>query len=123
VVSIQQLWSKHLTLWFPGVVCCGVAFPPDQVLQLAPLAEETVSHDGLDFIFCLALDHLWGRWIVIGSMFWGFMIRGQQRGVEDVMNGPGWGEPKLISDRWHLLGDDEGAMTFGGKFARLIGEG
>jgi hypothetical protein len=68
-------------------------------LQLAPLATEAVSHDGLDFVFCLALDHLWGRRIVIGSVLRSFVIRSQQGGMEDIMDGPGGGEIQLISDR------------------------
>jgi hypothetical protein len=76
MISIQELWSEHLTCWFPGVICCGVALPLNQVLQLAPFAKEAVSHDGLDFIFCLALDHLRGRQVVIGPMFRSFVIGG-----------------------------------------------
>jgi hypothetical protein len=58
-----------------------------------------MPHDGLDLIFCLTFDRLWGRWIVIGSMLRSFAIRSQQGGVEDVMDGPGRGETQLISDR------------------------
>jgi hypothetical protein len=76
MIGIQELRSEHLTHWFPGVICCRVALPPDQVLQLVPLAKEAMPHDGLNLIFCLALDQLWGRWIVIGPVFQGFMIRG-----------------------------------------------
>jgi hypothetical protein len=99
VVGIQQLWSEHLTFWFPGVIGCGIALPSDQVLQFMPLAKEAMPHDGLNFIFCLAFDHLRGWRIVIGSMFRSFMIRGQQGGMKDVMDGPGRGKTQLISDR------------------------
>jgi hypothetical protein len=68
-------------------------------LQFVPPAEEAMPHDGLDFIFCLAFDHLWRRWIVIGSVFRSFTIGSQQGGMKDVMDGPGGRETQLIGDR------------------------
>jgi hypothetical protein len=58
-----------------------------------------MPQDGLDFILCLPFDHLWGRWIMIGSVFRSLAIRSQQGGVEDVMDGPGRGKAQLISNR------------------------
>jgi hypothetical protein len=50
-----------------------------------------VSHDGLDFKFFFSIDHF-GRWAVeVGPVFFCFVIGGEERGVKDVMNGPGWG--------------------------------
>jgi hypothetical protein len=58
-----------------------------------------MPHDGLNFIFCLAFDHFWRRWIVIGFVFHSFTIRGQQQGVKDVMDGSGWGKAEPIGNR------------------------
>jgi hypothetical protein len=58
-----------------------------------------MSHDGLDFIFCLTFDHLWRRRVMIGSMLRSFAIGSQQGGMKDIMDGPGRGETQLISDR------------------------
>jgi hypothetical protein len=64
-----------------------------------PLTEEAMPHDGLDLILHLTLDHFWGRWVVIGSVFRSFVIRSQQGGMEDIMDGPGGGETQLVGDR------------------------
>jgi hypothetical protein len=58
-----------------------------------------MPHDGLDLILHLAFDHLRGRWVVIGSVFCSFVIRSQQGGVKDVMDGPGGGKAQLIGNR------------------------
>ena len=42
--------------------------------------------------------------------------------MKDVIDGPGYRELELISNRRHLFDDNEGAMTFGCKFWRLIRE-
>ena len=39
------------------------------------------------------------------------MIRGQQGGMEYVMNGPGWGEFQFIGHGGHSLEDGKGAVT------------
>jgi len=82
-----------------------------------------VPHDGLDLIFFCPSNQLWRRAAVVGAVLHSFVIRSQQGGMEDVMNGPGWGEVELISHRRYSFGDVEGSMTFGGQFARLIREG
>ena len=83
----------------PRVVCIGVSFPFDEVLELSFTSEVTVINDGLDFIFFGVFDKVrrWSR--VVGPMFRGFAIRGQEGGVEDVMNGPGCRELQLVRDR------------------------
>ena len=64
VVSLEELRSEHLIRSFPHVVCCGVALPPYQVLQLMPLTKESMSHDGLDFVFLLPVDHFPRWWLM-----------------------------------------------------------
>ena len=77
---------------FPRVVCIGIALPLDKILKLSFTSEVTVINDGLDFIFFGVFDKVrrWPR--VVGPMFYGFTIRGQEGCVEYVMNGPGCGE-------------------------------
>ena len=56
------------------------------------MSEVTVINDGLDLVFFGIFDKVrrWPR--VVGPMFYGFMIGGQEGCVKDVMNGPGRGE-------------------------------
>ena len=78
VVGLEELWSEHLTRSFPRIVCCGVALPPHQVLQLVPFTKETVSHDGLDLVLLFSVDHL-GWWLVeIDPVFRSFSVSCQQ---------------------------------------------
>jgi hypothetical protein len=83
------LGGKHLFLGFPCIVCCGIALPPYKVLEFAPSAEEAMPHDGLNFELLLSVHHFW-RWAaIVDPMLFRFVIGGQQRGVEYVMDGPG----------------------------------
>ena len=77
---------------FPCVVCIGVAFPFNEVLELSFTSEVSVINDGLDLVFFGVFDKVrrWPR--VVGPMFHGFAIRGQEGRVEHVMNGPGRGK-------------------------------
>jgi hypothetical protein len=84
---------------FPRVVCIGVSFPFDKVLELSFTSEVTVINDGLDLIFFGVFDKVrrWPR--VVGPVFCSFAIRGQEGCVEDVMDGPGCGKLQSICDR------------------------
>ena len=84
---------------FPCVVRIGVSFPFDEILKLSFTSKMTVINDGLDFVFFGVFDKVrrWPR--VVGPVFCGFTIRGQEGRVEDVMDGPGRGELQLIRDR------------------------
>ena len=84
---------------FPCVVCIGIALPLDKILKLSFTSEMTVINDGLDFVLFGVFDKVrwWPR--VVGPMFCGFTIRGQEGRVKDVMDGPGCGELQLICDR------------------------
>jgi hypothetical protein len=59
---------------FPAIVCIGVALPLDQVLLLLPSAVISLVQNGLDFVFLLSIDDVWGRFKVIGPMFGGFSV-------------------------------------------------
>jgi hypothetical protein len=77
---------------FPCVVCIGILFPFDEVLELSFMAKVTVINDGLDLIFFGIFDKVrrWPR--VVGPMFCSFVIRGQEGRMEDVMDGPSYGK-------------------------------
>ena len=78
VVGLEELRSEHLIRSFPRIICCGVALPPYQVLQLAPFAKEPVSHDGLDLVFFFSVDHF-GRWLVeVGPVLRSLLVPRQQ---------------------------------------------
>ena len=89
----------YMVSCFPRVVCIGVSFPFDEVLELSFTSEVTVINDGLDFVLFGVFDKVrrWPR--VIVPVFCGLAIRGQEGCVEYVMNGPGRGELQLICDR------------------------
>ena len=84
---------------FPRVVCIGVCFPFDQILELPFTSEVTVINDGLNLVFFSVFDKV-RRWsCVVSPVFYGLTIRGQEGRVEDVMNGPGCRELQLICNR------------------------
>ena len=64
---------------------------------------EAVIDDTFYFIFRFSSDKVrqWPR--VVGAMGLVFMIGGQEGGMEDVMDGPGYGELELIGDRCFAL--------------------
>ena len=118
----DQLWGEHLIEGFPGVVRLWVILPFDQVLEFAPLAMEAMVSNGLDFVFLFSIHYLRGRFHKVGPMLFRFAIRRQQAGMEDVMDGPGWGKLELISNWRNSLIDNEGTMTFRGQLGASIGE-
>ena len=77
----------------PCVVCIGVAFPLDKILELLFSSEKTVINDSFNFIFFGVFNKVrrWPR--VVSPVFYSFAIRGQEGCVEDVMDGPGCEEP------------------------------
>ena len=84
---------------FPCVVRIGVSFPFDEILKLSFTSEMTVINDGLDLVFFGVFDKVRGWPRVVGPVFCGFAIRGQEGCMEDVMNSPGCRELQLIRDR------------------------
>jgi hypothetical protein len=58
----------------PAIVCVGVALPLDQVLLLLPSAVISLVQNGLDFVFLLSINDVWGRFKVIGPMLGGFLV-------------------------------------------------
>ena len=87
----NKLGRKYLVRGFPCVVRFWIPLPFDEILKLLHLPEMAVTPDLFYFEFCFAFDHVRRGPHVVGSMFHCFVIRGQQGGMEDVMNGPGWG--------------------------------
>ena len=84
---------------FPCVICIGIAFPLDKILELSFTSKMAVINDGLDLVFFGVFNKVrrWPR--VVVAVFYGFAIRGQEGCVEYVMNGPGCGELQLVCDR------------------------
>jgi hypothetical protein len=58
----------------PAIVCVRVALPLDQVLLLLPSAVISLVQNGLDFVFLLSIDDVWGRFKVIRPVFRGFSV-------------------------------------------------
>ena len=47
--------------------------------------------DGLDFVFLFPINDVWGRTWKTVPILTSLLERRQEAGVEDVMDGPGWG--------------------------------
>ena len=92
MIGLDQCGRVYMVSCFPCVVCIGVPFPFDEVLELSFTAKVTVINDGLDLIFFSIFDKVrrWPR--VVGPVFCSFAIRGQEGRMEDVMDGPGCGK-------------------------------
>jgi hypothetical protein len=52
---------------------------------------EVVINDGLDFVLVFTLDQFGGWLDVVGAVLWRFAIRGEEAGVEHVVDLPGIG--------------------------------
>ena len=91
MIFLDQLRGKYVLLAFPGVVSRGISLPLDKVLKVSSLSEITMISDGLDLVFFLSIDDVWGRTWKIVSVLASFLEQCQEPGVEDVMNGPGRG--------------------------------
>ena len=52
---------------------------------------EAVINNGLDFILVFTLDQFGGWFDVVGAVLWRFAIRGEEAGVEHVVDLPGIG--------------------------------
>ena len=83
----------------PLVFQFWVPFPFDEVLYLAPSSNFPRLEDLFDFVFFFPIDKVRRRSCEIWSVELGFMIRGQQVCMEDVVYLPLWRERQLISDR------------------------
>ena len=62
----------------------------------------------------------------VDTVFRHFTIRGEQAGMEHIVEaflGPLWGNGELIDDGGDHFGDDEWAITFGGKFSTRVSHG
>jgi hypothetical protein len=91
MINPFQFWGEHLFLGLPRIVSRGISFPLDEVLKFAPFSKEPMSHDGLDFKFFFSVDHFGRRAVEVGPVFFCFAIGGEERGMKDVMDGPGRG--------------------------------
>jgi hypothetical protein len=91
VVLFDQCGGVYLGGRFPCVVCVWIPFPLEEILQGLPFSVETVINDGLNFVLMFTLDQFGGWFDVVGAMLWGLAIRGEETGVEYVMDFPGVG--------------------------------
>ena len=114
VMLSDQFRGEHLVGEFPGVVRFWIPLPFDQILEFAPSTMEAMVSNGLDFILLFSIHYLRGRFRKVDPMFLRFMIRRQQAGMEDVMDGPGWRKLELIGHWRNSLVDNEGTVTFRG---------
>ena len=123
VVGLDLGGCKHLFRWLPRIVSCGISFPFDEVLQITLPTKISMPQNVFHFEFLFSIYQFWGWSKVIGSLLFGHLIRGQQRGVKDIMDGPGRRELEFVRHWGDLLSDGERPMTFRSEFARLIRQG
>ena len=116
MVFLNQLWSEYVPSIFPRIVSRGIPFPFDKVLKVSPPSDMAMIDDGLDFVFLLSINDVWGRTWKIVSVLAGFSKRGQKSGVEDVMNGPGRGQFQLCRHIRDHAFDAERSVALGRKF-------
>ena len=88
MILTDQLVGEYIAVIFPGIVSLGVSLPLDQVLESSPSPEVAMISDGLDFIFFLSVDDVWGRSREIGSVLFCLIVQGQKPGVENVVYCP-----------------------------------
>jgi len=72
----------------PGVMRVRVSCPPDSVLEPSGVSEASHSHDLLHLPLRFTLDDVWGRLMVVRSVFFHFLVWGEESCVEDVMDLP-----------------------------------
>jgi hypothetical protein len=114
VVSFDQVLCVNVGCGFPGVIAFGVIHPFNKVLQRFCTAMVSVSEDPFHLIFLLSIDQF-RRWSgEVRSMGGGFMIGGQQGGVEYIVYSPSGREAQLIGHRGYFFDDREGAIPLRG---------
>ena len=91
VVLLDQPRGEYISLVLPGVVSRGISLPLDEILKVSPVPKIAMVDNGLDFVFLLSINDVWGRTREIVSILASFPERRQKPGVEDVMDGPGRG--------------------------------
>ena len=72
----------------PGVMRVGVSCPPDPVLESSGSSEASSPYDLFHFPLWFALDDVWGRVVVVWSVFLRLLIWGKECCMEDVMDLP-----------------------------------
>ena len=89
VIRSDQVVGVYRICQFPRTVTVRVSFPFDPILQDLSTAVMAVIGDGFDFEFFFSAYEFRGRSQEVGSMRRSFSVRGQQRGMEDIVNVPG----------------------------------
>ena len=77
---------SEIGLGFPGVFQQWIAFPCGQVPVIFAVA--MVSYDLINFILFFGINHVRRRSGEVRSMCVGFLIRGKEGGMEDIMDFP-----------------------------------
>jgi hypothetical protein len=91
VVLFNQRGGVYLGGRFPRVVCVWISLPLEEILQGLPSSVQAVINDGLDLVLVFTLDQFGGWLDVVGAVLWSLAIRGEEAGVEHVMDLPGFG--------------------------------
>jgi len=72
MIGLDQDFCMQIFHRFPRVITVWVSFPLDQVLELTLLPKEAVIYNGLNLVFRVFIDEIWGWSRIIGAMSGGF---------------------------------------------------
>ena len=123
MVFPKYSWGLDVFNGLPGVVAFGVPFPLDQVLELPPPAVTAMVSNRLDFVLFSIIDKVrWGSREVLPVLIRLFE-RHEERGVEDGVYGPLWGQAQLVDDRGYHLRDLKGSVSPRGEFGGPVRQG
>jgi len=74
VIGFNEVWGMDLVSWLPGVICFGVPFPFDEVLESSSPTGVPVIDNFFNFIFFFSFDEVRGWSQIVRSMCSHFMI-------------------------------------------------
>jgi hypothetical protein len=92
IVFFHNKWGVHLCCGFPCIVRFRIALPLNEVVELFVSSTVALISDGLDLVFGLAFDDIWGRSCEVFTVLSRFLIRGEDAGVKHRMYCPLRGE-------------------------------
>ena len=60
VIGFNKVWGMDLVSWFPGVICFGIPFPFDEVLESSSPTRVPVIDDFFNFVLFFSFNKVRG---------------------------------------------------------------
>ena len=88
MIKFDEVWGMYLISWFPCVVTFRISLPLYEILQSSGPTMTSVVNNALHFILFFTIDQV--RWWPgkVRSVCCGFLIWGEEGGVEHVVYAP-----------------------------------